>query len=183
MSDYAAALPVVDFVASAKTTLPRRAPMTSSRGFCVTQLLSRAECEGIVARVRDEAGMMKSVDWEYVASYRRCDRAVFSSPSLAAVLEERLRPLLEVGDLDGIKPFGIGAEGTWVLASPFINNVFRVSAYQEVREKSGRSDANLCCVFFVFLFSFFYPCLREADLQSILTMALFFPTICDLSKL
>lgn len=166
MADYAAALPVVNFVASAGKMVPRREQMKSFRGFSVQHLLSPTECESIVARARDDVGM-KSVDWEYVASYRKCDRGVFSCPTLADELEKRLRPLLELGDLDGIKPFGIGAEGEWVLASPFVNSVFRVASYQEVH----RIAASLFCL---------NHSLRDVDLLSTLITDLFFPTICDL---
>ncbi len=102
-----------------------------SRGFVVRHLLTASECDAVIAHARDEVGL-KPVDWEYVASYRRCTRAVFSCPELSNALERRLRPLLERADLDGVQPAGVGTDGVWALAHPFVNSVFRVSLYEEV---------------------------------------------------
>jgi hypothetical protein len=131
--DYAASLPVVGFSDERAGILSgMRVPLVESRGFVVQKLLSASECDAVVARARDEVGL-KPVDWEYVASYRWCTRAVFSCPELSRALEKRLRPLLERADLDRVQPAGVGTDGVWALARRFVNLVFRVSLYEEVR--------------------------------------------------
>jgi hypothetical protein len=95
--------------------------------FRVDGLLRPEEC---VSLIESSTPLLEPVDWEYVSSYRSCDRAIFSSLELADCLSARLRSVLEVCDLSGVQPAGYGSEGEWVLAGgKFVNHVFRVSKY------------------------------------------------------
>jgi hypothetical protein len=51
------------------------------------------------------------------------------SEILAQQLWERLIPFLEIEDINGVKPYGFGAEGVWVPTS--VNPCFRFCKYEK----------------------------------------------------
>lgn len=93
-------------------------------------LLSTDECASLIASC---APHIAPVDWEYVASYRSCQRAVVMCEALAAEVAQRLRPLWTRADLEGVRPFGHGTQGTWVLPPHLkvVNPCWRVSETRE----------------------------------------------------
>ena len=132
--DYVSSLPVVPFVPEDSVQSAQRETVESGAHslFLARSLLSTGECRKLIEAVAGPTPVvpLTPVDREYIASYRQCLRAVFSSPQLAAVLEKRLRPLLERTDLDKVQPFGVGTDGVWSLPKQgFVNFCFRISEY------------------------------------------------------
>jgi hypothetical protein len=127
--DYAATLPLLAFVPDSLALSPERSTLevAGQSVLSVRGLLSSHECDAVVQEAAKD-GRMEAVNWEYVATYRRCTRSVTSSPTLATTILERLRPLLMMEDLDGVQPYGIGTDGHWVLAH--VNPCMRVSCYE-----------------------------------------------------
>jgi prolyl 4-hydroxylase len=130
--DYTAALPLLSFAPGPATTqdvAPSRTTLhvAGHAVLMVKDLLRPQECDDIVREAAKD-GRMQPVNWEYVATYRRCTRSVTQSPVLAATIFQRLRPLLTLEDLDGVQPYGIGADGLCVLS--FVNPCIRVSSYE-----------------------------------------------------
>lgn len=131
--DYLKELPCLEWAPKPETHQHQQVAMTRTslnvfghRVFKVSALLSERECDEIV---RGAVALgMKDVGWEYVTTYRRCTRSVSTCPSLAGTLLERLKPLFEREDLDGVQPFGIGADGSWALS--YVNSCMRVSCYE-----------------------------------------------------
>jgi hypothetical protein len=85
--------------------------LDSGRLFQLEPLLSSAECEALIKQATD-AGL-EPVDWEYSPEYRKCDRVVVRSPTLATELWTRLRAHLERDDVYDVRPFGFDQQGTW----------------------------------------------------------------------
>ena len=114
-------------VADGSRSAPSRAALDVSGARCahLSSLLSPAECHAIVEAATTLG--FASVDWEYSASYRDCDRVVAESEPLAELLWQRLRPLLRREDIEGVRPTGWGNEGTWRPTK--LNRLIRVSRY------------------------------------------------------
>eukprot|EP00299_Pterocystis_sp_00344_P016123 c8077_g1_i1.p1 GENE.c8077_g1_i1~~c8077_g1_i1.p1 ORF type:complete len:1060 (-),score=298.28 c8077_g1_i1:48-3197(-) len=102
-------------------------PVTQARCFRLLNALTPSECSGIIETV-SRVGF-EDMSWEYDRSYRSGTRKVMHSRILAEELWKRLSTHFVLSDLDQVRPFGFGNEGTW--APDGLNPVFRFVKYQE----------------------------------------------------
>ena len=99
---------------------------TTDNCFLLHNILTKNECHHLIHAATP---LMENVDKLFEQKYRKSDRALIRSPTIASQLYQRILPQLKPEDYKGRVPLCFGQQGVWV---PFgLNECIKITKYSK----------------------------------------------------